>query len=425
MTIVYVDSNAVGLNDGTSWTDAYANVNYCLANHTFTEDSKVLVSSTHSASGGDFVYPAFNVDVISVNSSTDAYERGAEELSTESFKPAPGYIGTLSGMNITSVGNKTAIKGLSALCILNDCEITNVATSELYEVFSLNIDGARGIVNNCIINYTSNPKDWVIRVSYGAYLEMNNCEFLSAGTVNNLVSIAGNGGGNIILNNCDFSTISATNIVEAMTIGDDNVVIAFNKCKLPTATTYETGSALPKVTINFNGCLHNYFSYEQNTYSSGINKQDIVIYPTTTVDLSVNHSVSMEGTNNSIGNPLRHKLAEIPAQDLTSGATLTVHTVTDGITLTDSEFWIEAEYPDNTSQALGVIVSTRNSDILAAGTALTTDLVTVWNGTGGFTEVKQEVEVTIPTLSNVTDGLVAIYCNLATVQTVFVSPVVD
>jgi hypothetical protein len=79
--------------------------------------------------------------------------------------------------------------------------------------------------------------------------------------------------------------------------------------------------------------------------------------------------------------------------DTGSAKTLTVHTVTDNVTLTDAEIWLEVDYLGDS----GAPVTTRVSD--EAATILTTPAnqaasTETWTTTGLATPVKQKLEVT-------------------------------
>lgn len=92
MTDFYVDSNATGANDGTSFADAFTSI-YSVTGA--AAGDRILVASDHSQSTGTNLIltpPAFTPDpqalvlIISVNSTTEAYEPGATLTYTNNMR---------------------------------------------------------------------------------------------------------------------------------------------------------------------------------------------------------------------------------------------------------------------------------------------------------------------------------------------------
>lgn len=76
-----------------------------------------------------------------------------------------------------------------------------------------------------------------------------------------------------------------------------------------------------------------------------------------------------------------------------SAKTLTVHIVTDNVTLTDAEAWLEVEYLGSSASPLASFVSDGAASQLATAAAQATSTET-WTTTGLTTPVKQKLEVT-------------------------------
>jgi hypothetical protein len=133
----------------------------------------------------------------------------------------------------------------------------------------------------------------------------------------------------------------------------------------------------------------------------------------------------------SRGTPLRFKLCEIPAQNLaTIDTTYRVNLLLDTATkatLSDSDFFIEVKHSSNANLALGETETSRNTGLISDATELTASAET-WQGTLPATNKAYQVDITLSAaqLTNVTNGNVTVWVNLATPNTdVYVCPAVQ
>lgn len=77
-----------------------------------------------------------------------------------------------------------------------------------------------------------------------------------------------------------------------------------------------------------------------------------------------------------------------------SSKTLTVHVLTDNVTLKDDECWLEADYMDSSSYPTTSLASDEAATLLTAGANQDSDSGTAWTTTGLTTPNKQKLEVT-------------------------------
>ena len=83
----------------------------------------------------------------------------------------------------------------------------------------------------------------------------------------------------------------------------------------------------------------------------------------------------------------------IDIQDIGSPITIAAHTLTDGVTLTDRDAWIEVTYLSSTSSPIGAVISDeRTSQLAAAADQASSDAT--WTAPGITSPVKQKLSVT-------------------------------
>lgn len=76
-----------------------------------------------------------------------------------------------------------------------------------------------------------------------------------------------------------------------------------------------------------------------------------------------------------------------------SAITVTVEVITDNVTLTDGEAWIEVQYLGTSGVPLGVFITDAKADVLATA-ANQTSSSEAWTTTGLSTPIKQKLSVT-------------------------------
>lgn len=77
-----------------------------------------------------------------------------------------------------------------------------------------------------------------------------------------------------------------------------------------------------------------------------------------------------------------------------SPKTLTVHTVTDNVTLTDAEIWLEVEYLGSSGTPVATLITDANATVLTTAANQASDSGEAWTTTGLTTPLKQKLEVT-------------------------------
>ena len=357
--------------------------------HSQTQASKLTLSSANGTN-------ASPITIISVDKdNSDAYLPMIDDA-------APGKIETTGansievygaeiylGLTITS-GRDIAFLGNGKNLKLYDCELSS--GNQVY----MNAGGydAELYIENSNLYFTGN-----------GYISFNqSCRFhwkggtfsLSGGSVNtNLFLPGGSRNGAILVEDVDFQGLDAGDYLvktDADTVWD----VLFKRCKVPAALAglangAITGSAL-KVKFHLVSSSDIIYQLQENYYEGQIN-EDTATYYQATYDGTNNYSIKMVSSANAKEwiRPLRFKLADLWAD---TNPTLTVELNTDNVVLQNDEFWIEIEYPDGTTGALGGIDQTsRPATITTTPANLTTSAV-AWTEAFG-TEKPQKIEETI------------------------------
>jgi len=187
--------------------------------------------------------------------------------------------------------------------------------------------------------------------------------------------------------------------------GDDALVnigmdaltnIMFKRCKVPAAMGGLITGAItgPGVSAKFHSVSSSNIIYQlQENYFEGQINEDTATYYQATYDGTNEYSIKMVSSANAKEwtRPLRFKLAEIWCA---ANPTLTVELNTDNVVLQNDEFWIEIEYPDSTTGALGGLDQTSRSATITTTPANLTTSAVAWTEAFG-TEKPQKIEETI------------------------------
>ena len=167
-------------------------------------------------------------------------------------------------------------------------------------------------------------------------------------------------------------------------------------CKLGSSVSYATGTIASRGNdleiVNSDSDDTNYNYYYQSVNGTIIDETVIVLTGGAS-DGTTSYSHKMVSSANSrFYDPLRSN--EIIKWNDTTGSalTLTVEVVSDNVTFTDAELWVEVEYLGTSGTPYSLFVSDRATDILATPANQTTSSVT-WTTTGLTTPVKQALSV--------------------------------
>lgn len=172
----------------------------------------------------------------------------------------------------------------------------------------------------------------------------------------------------------------------------------FTDCKLGSSITFITGTIAGPGSgevrvVNCDSADTNHRYHYQN-YQGTITSETTIIRTGGASDGTTALSRKMATTANSKFYLPLADVWGIPIWNETlSAITVTIPVLTDNITLTNADAWIEVEYLGTSGFPLGVYTSDRSADILATPANQTTDGVSSWASAPG-TPVKQSLAVT-------------------------------
>ena len=418
MAIYYVDSNASGANNGSSWTDAYADVVTALAGSVSTNDD-IYAAHNHAASYGSSQTMTFpnGVTVTSVNSGTDAYQAGAQETCSTSS----------ADITITSTGDNNSRIFFRGIRFVAGDDLIFQGTGAMYRFFEGGIganqgsgsrihlanDGVTVVAESGTLDF-GNAANY-IDVTNGSKLYLRDMSAQGGSTAVTFLfeaDSAGNGGRSIHAEDCDFSNvIAASGYLFSGTAGvADNLHAEIKRCYMPSGwgifSAATSSNYNYRIYISETGNADSYYRFYYADQNLGTAQDDTTTYLNATYDGTNGISAQLDsGSDATPQAPFKYKLWSKAAVDLTTAQTVTVECTSDA-SLTDNDLWIEVVRNDNTNEALTVTNSTQNSDPLAAGTGLTTAGTGTW--TNGDTE-DYIITYNIGALANVDNGTVTVY----------------
>lgn len=204
--------------------------------------------------------------------------------------------------------------------------------------------------------------------------------------------------GSVLCEGVDFSNFSSSlNLVSTLSLQCKSV---FRSCKLPASWSgglFGFGTVTPGVRVEMHNCDNadtNYRLWVQD-FTGSIKSETTVIRTggandgTTGLSWIMASSADAEYPLNILRAP------EIVIWNDTTGSaiTVTIEVVTDNVTLTDAEAWIEAQYLGTSGFPLGSFIDDAKADVLASAANQTSSSET-WTTTGLTTPVKQKLSVT-------------------------------
>lgn len=408
MAVIYLrSSDGSDASDGLTWANAKATLAAALT--AAGAGGTVYVSDNHAESSGSAITltspgtAAAPVTVLCVNDASDP-------------EPPTALAATASVAGLT-----LAVRGF-AYCYGITFNASSTGSSTTIAFFGDTLPGYWRL-ENCVVALTGNSA--TPRLLLGAVVASHDDELVEF--VNTTLSFAHVGqavnpispfimrggavtgtapttlfvpsttiNGKVILQGVDLSGLgSGKNLVDVSIAKFQDYL--FENCKLGASVAITTGanSGQGGVTIQIINCDSGdtNYRYVKHCYQGDITQESTIVRTGGASDGTTPISRKMVSSANSkFYSPLELGPLSIWNEATGSSKTLTVEVVTDNVTLTDAEAWVEVEYLGTSGFPLSLFANDRAADVLATPANQTSSSET-WTTTGLGTPVKQKLAV--------------------------------
>ncbi len=433
---IYVDSNASGADNGTSWINAYQTLALCETGEApYAVDQEIWLAHDHAEStAGSLAFAFANgtatqpVRLISVNSGTDNYEAGATITATVSTSDITIGTGASTWLGVTFVTpdnfgfNATTTTHSFYECTFNaaDTPMELLQTYICIECYDCTIISADTSLPGIVLNRASGHL--LIR---GGSITMASAASASAMFLAN----AADSDNILVVEDCDLSgggTTTANMVLTALNVASLNNTITFRRCKLP--ASYTTQTMVGGNVLQIESCSGGTDTVPFLGVTEWQDQHGVVQSVTT----DVRTGGASDGDQlyawemNPVANVSYYAPLESPpiVYWAEAGAqTVTIHIAND-VDLDTDQCWITIEHPSEATPAEpDHIVLTTKPAPLVTGNAITRDSGSTWSGAGTGTDGSTGQQKLVSASFNpVEAGPVIIRVYLATDDTMYVDP---
>lgn len=202
------------------------------------------------------------------------------------------------------------------------------------------------------------------------------------------------GGGDVRVRAVDLE--GPTNLIASNI--DLNYRFLFENCKLGAGVVVGIGAVAAQggliVTLANCDSGDTNYRWHSQSYQGTVTHETTIVRTGGATDGTTPVSRKMVSTANSkFYSPLESTPVVFWNETVGSAITISIPVITDNVTLTDAEAWIEVEYLGTSGFPLALNASDRAATIFATPANQTTDASSTWTTTGLTTPVKQELSV--------------------------------
>lgn len=406
MTDFFVDDAAVGLNDGTSKTDAWASF-WSITG--VSAGDTIFVNKDHNENSGGSTQSltltgtiASKIQIVSINFTGDAPTVGAILTTNTGFID---FTLTWSFVEVFGIefnpGDDTNHDPADGASVIHDsCTLKTQQATKSSGPFLMFLGNAVSYeFRNCTIEQTitgASNGEFSVKI-LGGSITTGSSEIISQATGADM---------NVYVAGADMSGSTGELVSLGTALGSTDRFV-FEQCRLGSGYTLSSGTKRETNTIELINCSTAVITTQtlgdESETLNGTTDIDTSRYRTGGADDGEQanpYSLEMVADANQNAGMGSRVLRQTRVLVGASSTTLTIYVAHNGVgsgtagALQDDEFWVDVVSPDQaaTAHADGHYQTTRPTMTVAA-TDITTDSGSTWNGTGVGT--KQKIEVTI------------------------------
>lgn len=406
----YVYSGAAGAGTGADWANAHVTLTAAIT--ASTAGDVFYVANDHAESTAGAVTLTFKGTATTPDRCLCVARAGsvppvAADLTTGGAVTVTGNFamtlaGSVYGYGIAfncGTGNSSA----AILTIANTSEASQTWEATAFNIVSTSSNAniilatgtfARIILKSCTVSFGATGQGFTFGGLVRMYAKPGSTFVTGASIPTNFLKSSGSGLGTAQFSGLDLSALGSGKTLLADLLCR---TVEFVNCKLDASVTVAATPSTPaRGGCDLIGChsTTNAARNERYRYQGTLTTETTIVRTGGASDGTTAYSWKVvTNANNERDFPFECFEGMVWNATTGSAKTLTIHTVTDNVTLTDAEAWLEVEYLGSSATPVSSLLTDAPATVLttAANQATSTE---TWTTTGLTTPVKQKLEVT-------------------------------